>query len=274
MIVDRILQLIELKGINKSQFYKSTGLSNGFLDKVKDIGASKIEQILKTYPDINPIWFVMGTGEPISEKYAASSKHSTSSGIILRDDKLTYEKRDLGLPKVVAMRDQDTEAISLVPVKAAAGYLNGYADPEYIENLPVLNIPNLGQGSHRAFEVRGHSMNPTLHNSCIGIGRWLESLDDIRDRRIYTVVTKSEGVVTKRLLNRIDDSGRLILISDNQNKREYPNILLDPSDVLEIWYLRAVLSFEFPEPDIINNRVNDLEAKYTILENRINRLGI
>ncbi|MFH7000133.1 helix-turn-helix transcriptional regulator [Flavobacterium sp. FlaQc-57] len=62
MIVNRILQLIKYKGINKRKFYIETGLSNGFLDKVKDIGASKIEQILTTYPDINPEWLLTGNG--------------------------------------------------------------------------------------------------------------------------------------------------------------------------------------------------------------------
>lgn len=60
MIVDRILKIIELNNINKSQFYKKTGLSNGFLDKVKDVGASKIEDILKTFPDISAEWLIMG----------------------------------------------------------------------------------------------------------------------------------------------------------------------------------------------------------------------
>ena len=54
MITDRILKIIDLKGLNKSQFYKITGLSNGFLDKVKDIGVSKLEQILNSFPEINP----------------------------------------------------------------------------------------------------------------------------------------------------------------------------------------------------------------------------
>ena len=62
MIIDRIMQIIDFKGINKRKFYIETGLSNGFLDKVKDIGVSKIELILNTYPDINPIWLLTGIG--------------------------------------------------------------------------------------------------------------------------------------------------------------------------------------------------------------------
>lgn len=68
MITDRILKIIELKGITKHRFYTDTGLSNGFLDKVKDIGTSKIENILKTYPDINPTWLITGNGEMLKNE--------------------------------------------------------------------------------------------------------------------------------------------------------------------------------------------------------------
>lgn len=64
-IISRILELIEYKNMNKSKFYKETGLSNGFLDKVKDIGSSKIEHILKTYPEVNPEWLITGKGDMI-----------------------------------------------------------------------------------------------------------------------------------------------------------------------------------------------------------------
>jgi hypothetical protein len=67
MVTDRILKIIELYCENKSQFYKKTGLSNGFLDKVKDIGVSKLEYILKAYPDINPEWLLTGKGSMLKE---------------------------------------------------------------------------------------------------------------------------------------------------------------------------------------------------------------
>lgn len=62
-MIDRILQVIDYYGINKNVFYKETGLSNGFLDKVKDIGVSKLNLILKTYPDLNPNWLINGEGK-------------------------------------------------------------------------------------------------------------------------------------------------------------------------------------------------------------------
>jgi hypothetical protein len=37
MIIDRILQVVEYKGISKSKFCQMVGFSNGFLDKVNVI---------------------------------------------------------------------------------------------------------------------------------------------------------------------------------------------------------------------------------------------
>ena len=42
--------------------------------------------------------------------------------------------------------------IHLVPVKAAAGYLAGYADPEFIDELNTLH-PMLAPGKYRAFKL-------------------------------------------------------------------------------------------------------------------------
>ncbi|MDY3529055.1 XRE family transcriptional regulator [Riemerella anatipestifer] len=63
MVVDRIFQIIEYKGITKTNFYREVGLSNGFLDKVKDVGVSKLDLILKKYPEISPEWLITGKGE-------------------------------------------------------------------------------------------------------------------------------------------------------------------------------------------------------------------
>ena len=35
------------------------------------------------------------------------------------------------------------KTIEIIPVKASAGYLNGYDDPEYIEHLDKIKLPFL-----------------------------------------------------------------------------------------------------------------------------------
>lgn len=62
-MIERLLQIVEYKGISKRQFYKETGLSNGYLDKDREVGHKKIEIICSTYPDVNPLWLLFGKGE-------------------------------------------------------------------------------------------------------------------------------------------------------------------------------------------------------------------
>ena len=72
----------------------------------------------------------------------------------------------------ITVDDNDKEYIDLVPQKAAAGYLNGYSDPEYLEELPKFRLPQLnGHGTYRAFEVSGDSMLP-IQPGTIVIGQW------------------------------------------------------------------------------------------------------
>lgn len=79
---ERILQFIDFKGITKNKFYKETGLSNGFLDKVNDIGVSKLEQILITYPEINPEFMIFGREPMIKNTCETPTKTNTEEELI------------------------------------------------------------------------------------------------------------------------------------------------------------------------------------------------
>lgn len=68
MIKARILQYIEYKSISKYEFYKLTGLSNGFLDKEGAIGSDKCALIIDVFPDISLYWLITGNGNMIFDK--------------------------------------------------------------------------------------------------------------------------------------------------------------------------------------------------------------
>ena len=71
MILDRIKQFIDSKGISVSAFEKSIGMSNASFGKsLKSggaIGTDKLENILNIYPEISPIWLVTGEGSMLCE---------------------------------------------------------------------------------------------------------------------------------------------------------------------------------------------------------------
>jgi transcriptional regulator with XRE-family HTH domain len=95
----------------------------------------------------------------------------------------------------------NNDMVEVVTMKASAGYLTGYADPEYIEKLPLMNLPFKTIGKHRAFPIQGDSM-PPLKNGCYVIGKYIESINDIENGTTYIIITKDEGVVYKRIFKR------------------------------------------------------------------------
>jgi signal peptidase I len=256
---DRILQLIGYKGDNKKQFYEKTGLSNGFLDKTINPGADKLDKILTAYPDANLYWLVTGKGDMIaSDKIAPNVAPIIAPNLKIEDTQLSFSA-----PKIITM-SQGKENILFVNVKAAAGYLNGYADPEWIEKLQSYRLPGFESGTFRMFEVDGHSMLPTLKSRDRIIGKWCD-INDIKDSYVHIVVTKNDGVVVKRVLNRIKKDGVLILKSDG-NRYEYPDRIVDPEEVVEVWSGVGKISRDLSGPADLYSRLDDLEGRVAIVD--------
>ena len=203
----------------------------------------------------------------MSKKRAKSTAKSTS----ISTSNLVEEPAPKGwsrVPKVVTVDPQGRDNIVHVPLRARAGYLAGYEDPEYIQKLPSYRLPGLTHGTFRMFDIYGHSMVPTFHESDSIIGRYVDNLLEIRDDRIYIVVTQREGVVVKRVVNRVQKDRKLILNSDNQRHAgEYPPIVIDPEEILEVWHGVLYMSRQMRAPGEIYQRLIDVESRLTLLEN-------
>lgn len=143
------------------------------------------------------------------------------------DDLLQLENNRLVLP--ITVDTDGNNCIEVVTQKVKAGYLNGYADPEYIESLQQISLPFLGPGKHRGFPVEGDSMPPHEDGSII-VGRYVERLGEVMDGKTYIFITKSEGMVYKRLNK--NKKNVLVVASDNSL---YPAYEVKASDILEIW---------------------------------------
>ena len=145
----------------------------------------------------------------------------------------------------VTVDDQGEDQVQWVPQKAAAGYLNGYADTEYLQELPRFKLPNLPRGStYRAFELNGDSMLP-LQSGTIVVGKYVEDWLSIRSGGTYVLLTNNEGIVYKRVFNYVEESQKLFLVSDNRSYAPY-EISID--QVLEVWSAQAFISVSFPDP--------------------------
>lgn len=145
----------------------------------------------------------------------------------------------------VTVNEEGEDQVQWVPQKAAAGYLNGYADPEYIQELPRFKLPNLPRGgTYRAFELTGDSMLP-LQSGTVVIGKYIDNWREIKSGNTYVLLTDKEGIVYKRVFNYLDESQKLFLVSDNRSYAPY-EIHID--QVLEVWSAQAFISLTFPDP--------------------------
>ncbi len=151
---------------------------------------------------------------------------------------------------VVTVNSDQRENIEFVPQKAAAGYLNGFADTEYVKELPHFSLPILKQGTYRAFEISGDSMLPLMPGTVV-VGEYVDDLRNIKSGKTYVLVTQREGVVYKRVFNYLEDNGTLFLVSDN---RQYAPYQLNGAEVMEVWAAKAYISVQFPDvgdkPDV------------------------
>lgn len=168
----------------------------------------------------------------------------------------------------ITVDQQNRENIELVPAKASAGYLNGYADPEFIEDLPKFHLPMLPVGTYRAFEIKGDSMLP-LQPGSIVIGEYVSNWTDVQDGHTYVVLSKDEGVVYKRLFSTMEKDTRLTLRSDNPSYEPYE---VAYEDVLELWKAKLYISQVPSEADVnldkMKNMLEQLQQEVMHLKTR------
>jgi len=154
------------------------------------------------------------------------------------------------LASTVNARNQ--ENIELVPVKAQAGYTNGFADPEYISELQVFQLPFLsGEKKYRTFQLQGESMLPIPAKSWV-TGEYVVNWKELKTGEACVILTMDEGIVFKIIENRMEKEGRLILYSLNPLYEPYE---INVSGIREIWKFVHFISHEIPEPVIPENQL-------------------
>ena len=160
--------------------------------------------------------------------------------------------------------------ISFVPVKAAAGYMTGYADPEFLDELNTFTLPMLAPGQYRAFEIIGDSMLPTPSGSVI-VGEKVDDLEEVKNSNTYVVLSKNDGVVYKRIMKNNRLRNKLTLISDNPQYEPYN---VSTEDVLEVWKAVYIMQKANTTPrwDVnqLAGMVNNLQEQVSTLKRKLN----
>lgn len=189
---------------------------------------------------------------------------------LLRKD-LNETKGGSYLAKRRAMKlSAASNEIQLVPVKAAAGYLAGYGDPEFLDELNTFTLPMLAPGNYRAFEIVGDSMLPTQSGSVI-VGERINATDDVKSNETYVVVSRNEGIVYKRVMKNNKLKNKLTLVSDNVAYQPYN---VNTEDVIEIWKAQMIISKANTQQrwDVnqLASLVSNLQEQVTVMKKKMN----
>lgn len=147
----------------------------------------------------------------------------------------------------VTVNEANEDLIEIIPAKASAGYLEGYADPEYIEQLQKIKLPFLPTGTHRAFPIKGDSMLPVKDGSFI-VAKFVDDINDVKNGRTYVVLTKEDGLVYKRIYTRPEDPTTLVFSSDNKAYKPYE---VEMETILELWEFTCCINTqEYDEKEL------------------------
>lgn len=106
-IKERILQIAEIKGIGKEDFFKNLKLSYGNFKgkaKTKALSSDSLAIIVTTYSDISPLWILTGEGDKfINNKHTITEERQRTEDfrytIKLQRDKIDLLEKENTLLK-------------------------------------------------------------------------------------------------------------------------------------------------------------------------------
>lgn len=206
---ERIKQFMAHLKMGQKAFEDRCGLSNGYINNIKEnIGAGKLSQVTKAFPELNTEWLLTGKGDML--------KDSTNFERIINNVPFYA---DLPVSGGSIMQYND---------------IKGYSTPCSI-NLPFTKTAEF------SFPVIGCSMQPTVkEGDMVGVVH-IDGFESCNPDRIYLIITRDNERMIKRI-NRYDKENNCIwLVSDNPQYEPFP-IYID--NIVDVYKVVWKISFE------------------------------
>jgi len=262
-----------------SRLERMLGVSSSRLNKVvkrnSKINLDIVQSIIDKYPTINDKWF-FNDDEPLftSEdalrefigKYIELNGHEKLDSLIKKLSEYNIynyylselntlgnnDSGNLGKEKYLEVRrskknNEIDNTAPLIPVKAQAGYTRAYDQAVYLDTMERYALPPgiTRHGSTWAYwEIEGDSMEPTFRSGDIILTSQVHPIDwdDLKNFYVYVIVT-GEKVYVKRVYVKSPEAW--VMISDNEDNG-YPQFIVDPKDVRQVWVFRRHISSRAP----------------------------
>jgi len=186
-IKERVLQIAEAKGIGKTTFFESIGMSYGSFKgnaKERPLNSNAVENILTIYPDVNPSWLIQGKGTMFSTEPAHTS-----------------------------IEVQDQKQVPLLNIDAVAGFGGGDWTIHHQDIQEHYVVPDFTDIDFM-IRVKGSSMYPKYNSGDIVACKMLHEASFIQWNKVYVISTREQGILIKRLKKGKTEENYLA-VSDN-----------------------------------------------------------
>lgn len=208
---DRISKYIDFKGISVYRLEVDAGFSNGYWRKTRSISANAVENILRVYSDLDPVWVITGVGDMLKQP----STQEASGDII----PLSHPKTP---DKIYPMSE-----FNLYDIDVSAGLSrlfseDGDRNKAYLGKISIPNMPKCDG----AVKVIGDSMYPLLKSGDIIAYKEVHSIESVQYGEIYILQIENDSdvsVVVKYVKKSSEGNDYLNLVSYNKEH--------DPKDV-------------------------------------------
>lgn len=177
--------------------------------------------------------------------------------------------------------NNDFVHIPVVDISVAAG--SGFTNSDYIEEEECISMPLSMVKDGRKYlcvRVKGQSMVPSILDGGYLIIRLMErsEWESVRDNYVYVVSDREGRSYVKRLKNRLRQHGFVVCMSDNVDKRNYPNFNLYEEDLNTIWYAEWYFSAKLPniqetyyrKQGELEDRLDELTAQFQQFQKALN----
>lgn len=212
-IGSRLKKMLQNKGVTAYEASKATGIAESTLSRIITHNTkpnSKNRKILAEYFGVSEDWYITDEVEAIPVDFKLMS----------------------------------TMHVPFVNQYAYGGYLSGFGDQEYLENLPTLPWSNDQEhkGDYLCFEVKGDSMDDGSWQSilegdillCRNIRKdyWKSKLHI--HKWDFVIVHQEKGIIVKRIIKHDVDAGIITIHSLNDFYDDQEIDLREVSQILNI----------------------------------------
>ena len=286
----RLGEFIEFKGLSYNEFGRRIGTSSAqissMITKKSNFGVHLLEKILSEFPELNADWLIYGHGKMIKKSKGNDRAENVHLNVhpnvhlneiksnemyanepveaYAQESPVAFNQR-IAMPAVVTVNESGRPTIVQIDARAAAGLPQNIDNQQYYAQLPAFSLPwpEYRTGQHICLQAEGDSMHPTIHHHDWLIATYVDDVQSIREGYIHIIVTRS-GVVVKRVLNRIEERGALVLQSDNES---YPSYEEPVANVLALYRVRLRITGNMPRAnEDLLHRIQRLEKKVDALE--------